>query len=156
MNEMVSSNILKVFYFFLFFFFYFLIIISVLKGDFLQMNNFFAICKILKCRASTILKLPFKRLLKWKTLLKSLFLINSFNFNKWIYIGKGRMGSFFQKYDKFSNLMSKSTASLHLFNVWRGIFWSRWKMTLWLRHESVTRKISKHGSFATSFCCDDG
>lgn len=133
-----------------------LIIINVLKGDFLQMSNFFPICKILKCDASTILKLPLKRLLKWKILLNSLFLINSFNFNKWIYIGRGRMRSSFQKYDKFSNLISKTTASLHLCSVWKGVFWSRWKMTLWLRHKAVTQKISKHGSFATSFHCHVG
>lgn len=64
------------------------------------------------------------------------------------------MRHFFQKHDKFCNLVSKSTASLHLCSVWRGIFRGRWKMTFWLRHKSVTQKTSKHVSLATSFHCD--
>lgn len=85
------------------------------------MTFFFPICKILKCDVSTILKLPLERLLKCK-----FFLLLSFNFNNWTYIGIGRTERFFQKHDKFSNLISKSTASLHPCrcrrNVCQGIF----------------------------------
>lgn len=106
---------------------------------------------MLKCAASIILKLSLKTLLKWKIHLSSPFFINCYNFNKEICVGRRKMGNFFQKHDKFCSVVSKSAASLHLCSVRRGIFRGRWKMIVWLNHESVTQKTGKHESLATRF-----